>query len=51
MTLFSLLLSAAVIMLAISGLTATGVWIFWVALALAVGAVVVAVTNNNRAVG
>jgi len=48
MSLFSLLLVSAVILLAVAGLTSTGVWIFWVALALAVGAAVVALSNNDR---
>jgi hypothetical protein len=50
MTLFNLLLVAAVILLAVAGLTTTGVWIFWSALALAAGAALVSITNNDRGV-
>jgi ABC-type uncharacterized transport system involved in gliding motility auxiliary subunit len=50
MSLFNLLLVSAVILLAVAGLTSTVVWIFWVALALAAGAAVVAITNNDRSV-
>lgn len=51
MSLFALLLSIAVICLAISALFTVGQWILWVALISAVIAVVVAATNNDRRVG
>lgn len=51
MSLFHLLLVAAVILLAVAGLTTTGVWIFWAALVSAGVAALVALTGNDREVG
>lgn len=51
MSLFHLLLVAAVVLLAVSGLVSTGVWIFWAALVCAAVAAVISLTGNDRGVG
>ncbi len=50
MSLFHLLIVAAIVLLAVAGLTSTGVWIFWAALISVAVAALIAVTGNDRGV-
>jgi hypothetical protein len=51
MSLYSLLVLVAIALLAIAGLTTTGVWIFWASLICVGVAALLALTGNNRNIG